>query len=38
MRYAIQKKFTMFDFTIGDERYKLDWCDHAGLSTITYRF
>ena len=29
MRYAIQKKFTMFDFTIGDERYKLDWCDHA---------
>jgi len=29
MRYAIQKKFTMFDFTVGDERYKLDWCDHA---------
>ena len=29
MRYAIDKQFTMFDFTIGDERYKLDWCDGA---------
>ncbi len=40
MRYAIEKKFTMFDFTIGDERYKLDWCesaqplyDHISIST-----
>jgi CelD/BcsL family acetyltransferase involved in cellulose biosynthesis len=29
MRYAIDRQFTMFDFTIGDERYKLDWCDGA---------
>jgi CelD/BcsL family acetyltransferase involved in cellulose biosynthesis len=27
IRYAIDRKFTMFDFTVGDERYKLDWCD-----------
>lgn len=27
MRYAIEHHFTMFDFTVGDERYKLDWCD-----------
>ena len=29
MRYAIEHHFTMFDFTVGDERYKLDWCDGA---------
>lgn len=29
MRHAIEKQFTMFDFTVGDERYKLDWCDGA---------
>ena len=40
MRYAIDKQYTMFDFTIGDERYKLDWCDvvhplydHVAVST-----
>jgi CelD/BcsL family acetyltransferase involved in cellulose biosynthesis len=27
MRYAIEHRCTMFDFTVGDERYKLDWCD-----------
>jgi CelD/BcsL family acetyltransferase involved in cellulose biosynthesis len=27
--YAIANKFAVFDFTIGDERYKLDWCDGA---------
>ena len=29
MRYAIEKQYAVFDFTIGDERYKLDWCDAA---------
>jgi len=27
MRRAIEQGFTRFDFTIGDERYKLDWYD-----------
>ncbi len=27
IRYAIEHGFKMFDFTIGDEQYKLDWCD-----------
>ncbi len=27
MRQAIERKFTCFDFTIGDEPYKRDWCD-----------
>lgn len=27
MRYAIEKGCTRFDFTIGDEPYKLDWSD-----------
>jgi CelD/BcsL family acetyltransferase involved in cellulose biosynthesis len=32
----------MFDFTIGDERYKLDWCDgpqplHDHVATTTWR-
>lgn len=27
MRYAIERGCTVFDFTIGDEGYKRDWCD-----------
>jgi CelD/BcsL family acetyltransferase involved in cellulose biosynthesis len=27
LRYAIERKFRYFDFTIGDEPYKLDWAD-----------
>jgi CelD/BcsL family acetyltransferase involved in cellulose biosynthesis len=27
MRYAIEHGFRQFDFTIGDESYKLDWAD-----------
>ncbi len=27
IRYAIERGDTIFDFTIGDERYKRDWCD-----------
>jgi CelD/BcsL family acetyltransferase involved in cellulose biosynthesis len=27
MHYAIDRGCTTFDFTIGDERYKRDWCD-----------
>jgi CelD/BcsL family acetyltransferase involved in cellulose biosynthesis len=27
MAYAIEKKCNVFDFTIGDERYKRDWSD-----------
>lgn len=27
MRYAIEQGYTQFDFTIGDESYKRDWCD-----------
>ncbi len=27
MGYAIGRGCNMFDFTIGDERYKRDWCD-----------
>jgi CelD/BcsL family acetyltransferase involved in cellulose biosynthesis len=27
MRYAIERKCDAFDFTIGDERYKSEWCD-----------
>jgi CelD/BcsL family acetyltransferase involved in cellulose biosynthesis len=26
-RYAIERNVDKFDFTIGDEPYKLDWCD-----------
>jgi len=29
MRYAIEKQLTIFDFTIGDEPYKLAWCEGA---------
>jgi CelD/BcsL family acetyltransferase involved in cellulose biosynthesis len=27
MRYAIERGCTLFDFTVGDEPYKRDWCD-----------
>ena len=27
MRYAIERGCGAFDFTIGDERYKQEWCD-----------
>jgi CelD/BcsL family acetyltransferase involved in cellulose biosynthesis len=27
LHYAIDHGFQVFDFTIGDERYKRDWCD-----------
>jgi CelD/BcsL family acetyltransferase involved in cellulose biosynthesis len=27
LHYAIDNGFNVFDFTIGDERYKRDWCD-----------
>lgn len=27
LRYAIERGLTRFDFTIGDESYKRDWCD-----------
>jgi CelD/BcsL family acetyltransferase involved in cellulose biosynthesis len=27
LRMAIEKGYRVFDFTIGDERYKRDWCD-----------
>lgn len=27
LRLAIERGFNVFDFTIGDERYKRDWCD-----------
>lgn len=27
MRYAIERGMSVFDFTIGDEPYKRDWCD-----------
>jgi CelD/BcsL family acetyltransferase involved in cellulose biosynthesis len=26
LHYAIDRGFRIFDFTIGDERYKRDWC------------
>lgn len=39
-RYAIENHFAVFDFTVGDERYKLDWCDgtsplHDYVTTVT---
>ena len=27
MRYAIERGCGAFDFTIGDERYKAEWCE-----------
>jgi CelD/BcsL family acetyltransferase involved in cellulose biosynthesis len=29
MRYAIERGLRVYDFTIGDESYKRDWCDGA---------
>jgi CelD/BcsL family acetyltransferase involved in cellulose biosynthesis len=29
LRHAIERGLTVFDFTIGDEAYKRDWCDEA---------
>jgi CelD/BcsL family acetyltransferase involved in cellulose biosynthesis len=29
LRYAIERGFKIFDFTIGDEPYKRDWCDQS---------
>jgi CelD/BcsL family acetyltransferase involved in cellulose biosynthesis len=41
IRYAIEHKFTVFDFTVGDEHYKLEWCertqslhDHLAVTTV----
>jgi len=41
LRYAIARGLTRFDFTIGDEPYKRDWCDaeqplydYAGAATM----
>lgn len=31
MKYAIERRCRVFDFTIGDEAYKLDWADTAGV-------
>ena len=41
MRLAIERGFHIFDFTIGDERYKRDWCDteiklHDHISAATW--
>jgi len=35
MRHAIERKCSVFDFTIGDERYKRDWCD-TGLTLFDH--
>jgi len=42
MRYAIERGCRTFDFTIGDEPYKLDWCEAAEkvynhISVVTFR-
>ena len=42
MRYAIERGFKTYDFTIGDEGYKRDWCDGAQplydhISAVTWR-
>jgi CelD/BcsL family acetyltransferase involved in cellulose biosynthesis len=42
LAYAIERKCEAFDFTIGDERYKRDWCDdvqplYDHLSVATWR-
>jgi CelD/BcsL family acetyltransferase involved in cellulose biosynthesis len=42
LRYAIERGLTAFDFTIGDERYKRDWCDdvqvlHDHLAVTSWR-
>jgi CelD/BcsL family acetyltransferase involved in cellulose biosynthesis len=42
MRYAIERGLRIFDFTIGDEAYKRDWCEsshalHDHVSAVTLR-
>jgi CelD/BcsL family acetyltransferase involved in cellulose biosynthesis len=42
LQYAITHGFKVFDFTIGDERYKRDWCDtevklYDAISAATWR-
>ena len=42
LRQAIDRGFKIFDFTIGDERYKRDWCDseiklHDHISAASWR-
>jgi CelD/BcsL family acetyltransferase involved in cellulose biosynthesis len=42
LAYAIEHKCEAFDFTIGDERYKRDWCDevqplHDHVAVATWR-
>lgn len=42
LQYAIAHRFAVFDFTIGDEPYKLDWSDerlvlHDHLAAVTLR-
>jgi CelD/BcsL family acetyltransferase involved in cellulose biosynthesis len=42
LRYAIERGLKVFDFTIGDERYKRDWCDgvqplHDHVSAASWR-
>ena len=42
LHQAIDRGFKIFDFTIGDERYKRDWCDteiklHDHISATTWR-
>jgi len=42
LHLAIDRGFRIFDFTIGDERYKRDWCDteiklHDHISAATWR-
>jgi CelD/BcsL family acetyltransferase involved in cellulose biosynthesis len=41
MQFAIERRFRTFDFTIGDESYKSDWCeinitlyDHVSAATL----
>jgi CelD/BcsL family acetyltransferase involved in cellulose biosynthesis len=41
LRYAIERGCCVFDFTIGDEQYKRDWCDsrielydHVAIATL----
>ena len=42
LHLAIDRGFRIFDFTIGDERYKRDWCDtelklYDSISSVTWR-
>ena len=41
LHYAIERGLKVFDFTIGDERYKRDWCDtevtlYDSVSAVTW--